>query len=57
MLSAWDSSDYNMMDYENAENFLLYIDKSVGDPYKKVECSNGGVNNDDCGASNPDKIT
>ena len=57
MLSTWDSVNYNMMDYENAENFLLYIDKSEGDPYKKVECSNGGVNNDDCGASNPDKIT
>ena len=55
MLSAWDSSDYNMMDYENAENFLLYIDNSEGDPYKKVECSNGGVNG--CSASNPEKIT
>jgi hypothetical protein len=45
-----------MMDYENAENFLLYIDKSVGDPYKKVECSNGDVDSD-CSASNPEKIT
>lgn len=45
------------MDYENAENFLLYIDKSEGDPYKKVECSNGGViNNSDCSASKPEKI-
>lgn len=57
MLSAWDSSDYNMMDYENAENFLLYIDRSENDPYKKVECSSGGVINSDCLASNPDKIT
>lgn len=58
MLSAWDSSDYNMMDYENAENFLLYIDNSEDDPYKKVECSSGGViNNSDCSASKPDKIT
>jgi hypothetical protein len=56
MLSAWDSSGYNMMDYENAENFLLYIDNSVGDPYKKVECSSG-INNSDCSASEPDKIT
>lgn len=55
MLSAWDSSGYNMMDYENAENFLLYIDKSEDDPYKKVECSSG-INNNDCRASKPEKI-
>lgn len=55
MLSAQDSDNYNMMDYENAENFLLYIDRSEGSPYKKVECSSG-INNSDCLASNPDEI-
>lgn len=28
------SDNYNMMDYENAEIFLLYKDKSGGNPYK-----------------------
>lgn len=30
------SQNYNMMDYENAEIFLLYNDKSSGNPYNKV---------------------
>ena len=33
LLSTGDSSDYNMMWYENAEVFLLYYDKSEGNPY------------------------
>lgn len=33
MLSADDSENYNMMNYENAEIFLLYYDTSVGNPY------------------------
>lgn len=58
MLSTWDSVNYNMMGYEDAENFLLYIDNSKDDPYKKVECSSGVIyGNGDCRASNPDKIT
>lgn len=32
-LSAWDSLDYNKMDYENAEIFLLFYDNSSGNPY------------------------
>ena len=37
MLSADDSNNYNMMDYENAEIFLLYYDDSENNPY------NGGT--------------
>lgn len=33
------SNNYNKMDYENAEIFLLYYDKSEGDPYKKASDS------------------
>ena len=36
MLATWDSSNYNMMNYENAEIFLLYNDITLWDenPYK-----------------------
>ena len=40
LLSADDSPDYNMMDYENAEIFLLYYDKWEGKPYDKKSCLN-----------------
>ncbi len=33
MLSADDSNNYNMMDYEDAEIFLLYYDNGNGNPY------------------------
>ena len=33
LLSDWDSNYYNMMDYENAEIFLLYYDTSTQSPY------------------------
>ena len=56
MLSTWDSRNYNMMDYENAENFLLYIDNSKDSPYKKVDCNSGDSYEKDCKASNPDEI-
>lgn len=42
-----DSNNYNMMDYENAEVFLLYYDTSLGNPYK-----NGSTE-----GSNPTQIT
>lgn len=35
MLSGTWSENYNMMDYENAEIFLLYYDTSAGNPYNK----------------------
>jgi hypothetical protein len=35
MLSADDSNNYNMMDYEDAEIFLLYYDNSNGNPYDR----------------------
>ena len=38
MLSADDSSGYNMMGYENSEVFLLYYDDSTNNPYES-----GGV--------------
>ena len=47
-----DSTDYNKMDYEDAEVFLLYIDDSGGSPYTKKSCSNDG----DCSDSQA-KIT
>ena len=40
LLSTDDSLNYNMMDYENAEVFLLYYDNLSGNPYEKRDCSN-----------------
>ena len=34
MLSVDSSRDYNMMDYETSETFLMYYDNSSGNPYK-----------------------
>ena len=39
MLSTGDSNNYNMMNYENAEIFLLYYDQSNGNPYKTSDVS------------------
>ena len=39
MLSAEDSPNYNMMDYENAQVFLLYTDNSAGNPYNSWSIS------------------
>lgn len=36
ILSANDSKNYNMMDYDNAEIFLLYYDSSTWNPYTKT---------------------
>lgn len=36
MLATDDSSDYNMMGYEDTEVFMLYFDKSERNPYEKV---------------------
>ena len=33
MLITWDSADYNMMDYQTSETFLLYYDQSNWNPY------------------------
>ena len=40
LLATGDSFDYNKMDYENAENFLLYYDKSEWNSYSGVSCPN-----------------
>ena len=41
LLSAWDSSNYNMMDYNNSQIFLLYYDNKLSEnPYKKISCTN-----------------
>lgn len=45
MLSTWDSSNYNMMDYEKAEVFLLYKDNSENNPYDKGKTKGIVVNN------------
>ena len=50
-LSANDSADYNMMDYDNAQIFLLYYDNSGGNPYTKTTCP------DWCNQSRPQKIS
>lgn len=39
MLATWDSLDYNKMDYEDTEVFLLYVDNLAGSPYSKTSCS------------------
>ena len=40
LLAADDSPDYNTMDYENAEIFLLYYDAwDYNEPYKKKDCN------------------
>ena len=39
LLATNDSPNYNMMDYENAEVFLLYYDNLTGEPYNKRDCS------------------
>ena len=38
LLAADDSPDYNTMDYENAEIFLLYYDKWQNGPYDEKHC-------------------
>lgn len=53
LLATNDSPNYNMMDYENAEIFLLYYDTSEDEPYVKKNC----LNNWDCNKSKPDKIS
>lgn len=51
LLAAEDSPNYNMMDYENAEIFLLYFDNSeIGQPYDKKNCPG------DCIQSSLDEI-
>lgn len=52
MLAANDSNNYNMMDYENAQVFLLYYDDSTWNPYTKTSCSEW-----DCILSKPTSIT
>lgn len=52
MLAANDSNNYNMMDYEDAQIFLLYYDDSTWNPYTKVSCENGT-----CQQSKPKSIS
>jgi hypothetical protein len=52
LLATDDSPDYNMMDYENAEIFLLYYDKLFDGPYVKKDCSNDY----DCKKTTPNTI-
>lgn len=42
MLATWDSLDYNKMDYEDTEVFLLYVDNLAGSPYSKISCLEPG---------------
>jgi len=51
------SYDYNIMDYENAEIFLLYYDNSEDNPYDKVSCRSWSFNYNKCGKTNPWSIT
>lgn len=40
LLATWDNAlDYNKMDYENAEIFLLYYDNSTNNPYTWASCA------------------
>lgn len=53
LLATWDSLNYNAMDYENAEVFLLYYDdKLTQNPYKPTNCSSW-----DCQKSNLTSIS
>lgn len=52
MLAAWDSNNYNMMDYDNSQIFLLYYDKAQWNPYAKTSCTNWWS----CYQSDPDNI-
>lgn len=52
LLATDDSPNYNSMDYENAEVFLLYYDKLYGGPYVKKDCSNGS----DCQKTMPNRV-
>ena len=52
MLAYTDSNNYNMMDYEDAQIFLLYYDNSWGNPYEKTSCKTWG-----CALSTPQAIT
>ena len=54
LLASDDSINYNMMDYENAEIFLLYYDKLNGGPYDKKDCS---IYTNQCSQSYLNKIT
>lgn len=54
LLATDDSVNYNMMDYENAEIFLLYYDKRDGGPYDKKDCS---TYPNQCSQSHLNKIT
>lgn len=55
-LRSSDSYNYNAMDYENAEIFLLYYDWSSDSPYKKAKCDVNSSSND-CLQSRPWSIT
>ena len=58
LLKADDSSGYNMMDYENAQIFLLYYDEWWWNAYKKTSCTDNDWtrNNHNCKKSNTNKI-
>lgn len=43
MLMTWDSANYNMLDYVNAENITLSLDPSSGYPYSTVSLSKSNV--------------
>lgn len=47
------SNNFNMMDYNNAQIFLLYYDNSNWNPYRKTKCSD---NSSLCTQSTPQKV-
>ena len=53
LFSTWDTNDYNMMDYEDTQVFILYYDKSDWSPYQKISCTSWT----DCQQSYPDAIS
>lgn len=55
MLPNWDSEDFNTMDYNDSQVFLLYYDKSEWNPYEKTKWCPKDTN--PCQQSNPEKIT
>ena len=52
--STENSNNFNMMDYNYAQTFLLYYDKAAWNPYKKTKCNDA---DQPCEQSAPQAIT
>lgn len=53
MLATGDSDNFNMMDYNDSQVFLMFYDKSEQNPYKRTKCTIP----ESCNNSYPETIT